>query len=127
MNESPAGLLFMAPITGTDRGIMAHVRIPSQEADLTKASVILTDLVRSISVRRLGRKLGRVSSSTMTEVEQRWAFLLGLQSKQNSMKPASSEECASDRPFFSYQNQKRGRWPSGRLDASRRSDVRWHF
>jgi mRNA-degrading endonuclease toxin of MazEF toxin-antitoxin module len=38
----------------------------------------LTDLVRSISVRRLGRKLGRVSSSTMTEVEQRLAFLLGL-------------------------------------------------
>jgi mRNA interferase MazF len=78
MNESPAGLLFVAPITGTDRGIMAHVRIPQQEAGLTKASVILTDQVRSISVRRLGRKLGRVSSSTMTEVEQRLAFLLGL-------------------------------------------------
>jgi mRNA interferase MazF len=78
MNESPAGLLFVAPITGTDRGIMAHVRIPSQEAGLTKASVILTDQVRSISTRRLGRWLGRVSSSTMREVEQRLAFLLGL-------------------------------------------------
>jgi mRNA-degrading endonuclease toxin of MazEF toxin-antitoxin module len=78
MNESPADLLFVAPITGTDRGIMAHVRIPSQEAGLTKASVILTDQVRSISVRRLGRKLGRVPSLTMTEVEQRLAFLLGL-------------------------------------------------
>jgi mRNA interferase MazF len=78
MNDSPAGLLFVAPITGTDRGIMAHVRIPAQEAGLTKASVILTDQVRSISIRRLVRKLGRVSSSTMTEVEQRLTFLLGL-------------------------------------------------
>ncbi len=78
MNQSPAGLLFVAPITGTDRGIMAHVRIPAQEAGLTKASVILTDQVRSISIQRLGRKLGRASSSTMAEVAQRLAFLLGL-------------------------------------------------
>ena len=77
MNQSPAGLVFVAPITGTDRGIMAHVRIPAQEAGLTKASVILTDQVRSISVKRLGRKLGRVASATMAEVEQRLAFLLG--------------------------------------------------
>jgi mRNA interferase MazF len=78
MNQSPAGLLFVAPITGTDRGIMAHVRIPAQEAGLTKASVILTDQVRSISIQRLGRKLGRASSPIITEVEQRLAFLLGL-------------------------------------------------
>jgi mRNA interferase MazF len=77
MNQSPAGLVFVAPITGTDRGIMAHVRIPAQEAGLTKASVILTDQVRSISIKRLGRKLGRVSSATMAEVEQRLTFLLG--------------------------------------------------
>ena len=81
MNESPAGLLFVAPITGTDRGIMAHVRIPAQEAGLTKASVILTDQVRSISIRRLGRKPRRVFSSTTTEVEQRLALLLGLERK----------------------------------------------
>jgi mRNA interferase MazF len=78
MNESPAGLVFVAPITGTDRGIMAHVRIPAREGGLTKASVILTDHVRSISIERLARKLGRVSSTTMTAVEQRLAFLLGL-------------------------------------------------
>jgi mRNA interferase MazF len=78
MNESPAGLVFVAPITGTDRGIMAHVRLPAHEAGLTKASVILTDQLRSISIQRLGRKLGRVSASTMTQVEQRLAFLLGL-------------------------------------------------
>ena len=78
MNRSPAGLIFVAPITGTDRGIVAHVRIPAQEAGLTKASVILTDQVRSISIQRLGRRLGRASSSTIAEVEQRLAFLLGL-------------------------------------------------
>jgi mRNA-degrading endonuclease toxin of MazEF toxin-antitoxin module len=60
------------------RRIFAHVRIPAQEAGLTKATVILTDQVRSISIQRLGRKLGRATSSTITEVEQRLAFLLGL-------------------------------------------------
>jgi mRNA-degrading endonuclease toxin of MazEF toxin-antitoxin module len=69
---------FVAPITVTDRGVMAHVRIPAQEAGVTKASVILTDQVRSTSIQRLGRKLRKVSASTMTEVEQRLAFLLGL-------------------------------------------------
>ena len=74
MNQSPAGLLFVAPITGTDRGIIAHVRIPAQEAGLTKASVILTDQVRSISIQRLGRKLGRASSSTIAEVAAAASF-----------------------------------------------------
>jgi mRNA-degrading endonuclease toxin of MazEF toxin-antitoxin module len=78
MNQSPAGLVFVAPITGTDRGIVAHVKVPAQEAGLTKASVILTDQVRAISKKRLGRKLGRASSLTMAEVEQRLALLLGL-------------------------------------------------
>jgi mRNA-degrading endonuclease toxin of MazEF toxin-antitoxin module len=77
MNESPASLVFVAPITGTDRGIMAHVRIPAHKAGLTKAKVIVTDQVRS-SIQGMGRKLGRVSASTMTEVEQRLAFPLGL-------------------------------------------------
>jgi mRNA interferase MazF len=78
MNQSPAGLLFVAPITGTDRGIMAHVSIPAQEAGLTKASVILTDQLRVISIKRLGRRLGRASPVIMAEVEQRLMFLLGL-------------------------------------------------
>jgi mRNA-degrading endonuclease toxin of MazEF toxin-antitoxin module len=58
--------------------MFAHVRLSAEQAGLTKASVILTDQVRSISIQRLGRKLGRASSSTITEVEQRLAFLLGL-------------------------------------------------
>jgi mRNA interferase MazF len=78
MNESPSGLLFVAPITGTDRGIMAHVRIPAHEAGLTKASVILTDQIRSISIHWLGCKLGSVSLATITEVAQRLRFLLWL-------------------------------------------------
>ncbi len=52
--------------------------IPAQETGLTKASAILTDQVRSISIQRLGRRLGSASASTITEVEQRLAFLLGL-------------------------------------------------
>jgi mRNA interferase MazF len=78
LNRSPAGLVIVAPITGSDRGIVAHVRIPSGEGGLAKRSVILTDQVRAISIERLGRRLGGVSSATMAEVAERLRYLLGV-------------------------------------------------
>jgi mRNA interferase MazF len=78
LNHSPAGLVIVLPITGTDRGIVAHVRIPSTEGGLTKSSLIMTDQVRTISTKRLGRRLGTLSTATMGQVDRRLRFLLGL-------------------------------------------------
>jgi mRNA interferase MazF len=78
LNRSPAGLVIVAPITGTDRGIPAHVRMPAPEGGLTKPSVIMVDQIRTISRRRLARRLGAVSPSTMRQVEERLRVVLSL-------------------------------------------------
>jgi mRNA interferase MazF len=78
LNLSPAGLVIVAPITGTDRGIVAHVKVPSGEGGLAKPSLIMTDQVRTISRQRLGRPLGKVTLATMHQVEERLRIVLRL-------------------------------------------------
>jgi mRNA interferase MazF len=78
LNRSPAGLVIIAPITGTDRGIPAHVRVFAPEGGLTKTSNVMADQIRTISRRRIARRLGAVSQSTMGEVDQRLKLVLGL-------------------------------------------------
>lgn len=78
LNRSPAGVVIVAPITGTDRGIPAHVRVSAPEGGLTKASVVMADQIRTISRRRIARRLGAVSSSTMGQVDQKLKLILSL-------------------------------------------------
>ena len=78
MNRSPAGLVIVAPITGTDRGIPAHVKVSPPEGGLARTSVIMADQVRTISRRRVARRLGAVSASTMGQVEDRLRLVLDL-------------------------------------------------
>jgi mRNA interferase MazF len=78
MNRSPAGLVTVAPITGTDRGIPTHINVPASEGGLTKPSVIMVDQIRTISRRRVARRLGAVSSSTMGQVEACLRLILDL-------------------------------------------------
>jgi mRNA interferase MazF len=77
-NQSPAGLVVVTPITGTDRGIPAHVRVSPKEGGLTKTSLVMADQVQTISQRRLGRRMGTVSPATMIQVEQCLRRVLGL-------------------------------------------------
>ena len=77
-NRSPAGLLFVAPITGTDRGLITHIGIDPPEGGLVKRSFIMADQVRAISHLRLGKRLGVISQTTRADVEVRLRFLLAL-------------------------------------------------
>lgn len=78
LNRSPAELLIVAPITGTDRGIPAHVRVSPPMGGLTKPSFIMVDQIRTISKQRLGRRLGVISPAAMSQVEECLRFVLGL-------------------------------------------------
>jgi len=78
LNRSPAGLVIVAPITGTDRGIPAHVNVVPPEGGLTKPSVIMVDQIRTISRRRIAHRLGSVSSATMGRVDDRLKLILDL-------------------------------------------------
>ncbi len=77
-NRSPAGLVVIAPITGTDRGLIAHVQIDPPEGGLVKSSFIMTDQVRTISKQRLTKRLGTISQGTRAEIEARLRVFLGL-------------------------------------------------
>jgi mRNA interferase MazF len=77
-NWSARGLVMIAPITGTSRGILTHVPTLPPEGGLTKPSVIMVEQLRSVSKDRLGRCLGSATSATMDEVGRHLRMLLGL-------------------------------------------------
>jgi mRNA interferase MazF len=77
-NHSPAGLVIVAPITGTDRRLITHIAIDPPEGGLVKRSFIMTDQVRTISQLRLGRRLGIIGRATRSRVENRLRILLAL-------------------------------------------------
>lgn len=78
-NHGPADLLFVLPLTGTNRNIPFHVPVNPPEGGLTTRSYILCDAIRSIAKERLGSKpWGVVSTKTMAKVEYRLQVLLEL-------------------------------------------------
>jgi len=78
LNEGPAGLIIVVPITSRLRPIPSHVRIEPPEAGLVRSSAALCEAVRSISRERLERPLGTVSPATMAKVEEILRTLMGL-------------------------------------------------
>lgn len=75
-NNGPGKLVFVLPMTTTDRNIPFHIKIQPPESE--KISVIRCDSIRSISTDRMIRRLGCVSQKTMAEIEDRLKILLGI-------------------------------------------------
>lgn len=78
INQGPAGLVVVLPVTRTERGIPFHVEVARGEGGLNARSFILCDQIRSVASNRLSRRLGCVSEQTLSEVEQRIRILLEL-------------------------------------------------
>lgn len=78
LNQSAAELVIALPVTSRDKKVRSHVAIEKGEGGLPLRSFIKCEDVRSISVHRLERRLGNVSSGTMQAVEDRLRILLGL-------------------------------------------------
>lgn len=77
-NQSHAELVVVLPITSKSKGIRSHFEIVPPEGGLNVKSYVKCEDVRSISIRRLGRKLGKVNRQTMDEIESRLRFILAL-------------------------------------------------
>lgn len=78
-NEGPAGLVFVAPLTRTDRHIPVHVSVDPPEGGVHSRSFILCDHARSIAKERLGDEpWGKVSRETLAQVEDMLRLLLDL-------------------------------------------------
>jgi len=77
-NRGPAGLAIVAPVTSRDKRVNLHVPVRASEGGLAQTSFVKCEDVRSVSVERLVRCLGRVDQGTMAHVEDRLRILLGL-------------------------------------------------
>lgn len=78
-NHGPASLIFVLPLTRTNRHIPLHVPLEPPEGGLKTTSYVLCDALRSISKERLrGEARGRVSTQILLLVEDRLRVLLEL-------------------------------------------------
>jgi mRNA interferase MazF len=78
-NHGPADLVFVFPLTRTDRRIPIHVPIDPPEGGVSARSYILCDALRSIAKDRLGpRAWGSVSAATLGKVADNLRILMEL-------------------------------------------------
>ena len=75
-NQSLAEMVIIVPLTSKCKGISTHVEIES--VFLNSKSYIKTEDIRSVSTKRLIRKLGSASGKVMNLVEERIKLLLGF-------------------------------------------------
>ena len=75
-NYSLAEMVIIVPITSKYKGIPTHVELVSDI--LTMKSYIKTEDIRSVSTKRLIKKLGNASNEIMLLVEERIKLLLGF-------------------------------------------------
>lgn len=78
-NTGPAGLITVLPITSRQRRMASRVPLSPPEGGLTMPSWVITEQVRTVSKRRLGRQLGQVSPETLAAVSDALRLLLGLE------------------------------------------------
>ena len=78
-NYGPAPLVFVLPVTRTDRRIPLHVPIDPPEGGVTTRSYIVCDTLYAMAKARLGPQAwGRVSAATLQTVMDHLCLLLAL-------------------------------------------------
>jgi mRNA interferase MazF len=78
MNRAPANLVIALPLTTTDWTNPLHVRIDPAESGLPRVSYAMPEMVRSLSVRRFQRRVGRVPTETLETAARHAGVLVGL-------------------------------------------------
>ena len=78
MNESRAGILIVVPTTTVARGLPSHVEVDPNGSGLDEISYAKCEDVKSISDRRLIRRLGAVDAGAMFEIGRALRYLLDL-------------------------------------------------
>ena len=77
-NRSRLGLIVACPLTRSPAPKPLDVSIDPPEGNLSFRSYVLIDHVRSISIERLGRRIGRVTPATASAIDEQLQSLLGL-------------------------------------------------
>lgn len=78
LNDSPAGVTIVVPLTTTARGLPSHIEIDKSRSGLDETSYAKCEDVKSISEQRLIAQLGAVEEQAMFQVARALRFLLEL-------------------------------------------------
>lgn len=78
LNDGPAGLVIVVPITSSYRGLTSHIELDGPGTGLDVVSYAKGEDIKSISDRRLITRLGVVSIEALFQLRQVLRFLLSL-------------------------------------------------
>ena len=78
LNNGPAELVIVLPITSTIRPIPSHIVVAPPEGGLTARSAVICEAIRSISTGRLVERWGRLSQRSLARIEDVLRILLRL-------------------------------------------------
>lgn len=78
LNEGPAGVVIVVPLTTARRGIPSHVEIDRETSGLGEVSYAKCEDVKSISSERLVAHLGRVDPDAVFAMTRALRFLLEI-------------------------------------------------
>lgn len=78
LNDSPAGVVVVVPLTTSYRGLPSHIEIDQAGSGLDEVSYAKCEDVKSISEQRLTTRLGAVGDDVMFEAARALRFLLDL-------------------------------------------------
>lgn len=75
-NNSGAGLAVIVPLTTRSRGVRTHLPVEPPEGGLKHRGFIMCEQVRSVDLTRFARRFGRVSESTLAEIQMLLSAIL---------------------------------------------------
>jgi len=78
LNEGPAGVVMVVPVTSARRGLPSHIEIDHPDSGLDQISYAKCEDLKSISDGRLMHRLGVVEAGVMVEIERVLRYLLDL-------------------------------------------------
>ena len=77
-NHGALDLVVAVPVTSTQRGWPTHVPVEPPEGGLKNISFVKCEDVRSMSVNRLIKRLGKVTPQRVAAVADRLRMIMGL-------------------------------------------------
>ncbi len=78
LNEGPAGVIMVVPITSARRDLPSHIEIDDPDSGLDQISYAKGEDLKTISTQRLVHRLGTTDAAAMTALERVLRFLLDL-------------------------------------------------
>ena len=78
LNEGPAGVVMVVPVTSARRGLPSHIEIDDPGSGLDQVSYAKCEDLTSISDHRLVHRIGAVEATVMAAIERVLRYLLDL-------------------------------------------------